>query len=132
MFVISQTPTILWPVEYVTPRAGGQFDANTFSARLKVLPQERIDAHAERLQSIIEGKEEISISKLDKEWVDEIFDGWGDDLLGANNQPLPENASNRAMVLNLPGMRKAIIAAWKKTLNGEAELKNSKTPRITG
>lgn len=109
MFVLKTDPAYWWPVEYRTPKDDGKFEKVSFDARFKALPQSRLD----ELEAAAKAGNDIP----DAEFVDEIFTGWRGITTpaGEEAQVTPEN---RAVLLDLPGMRAAIILAYKDSLLG--------------
>lgn len=132
MFVPSKKATVLWPVDFQTPRDGGGFDDHTFKAEFKVLEQSRIDALFARARDAARGLlDQADAAQLDADMVDEVFVGWTD-IKNPDHTEYEVNAANRAALLQLPGMRATLLRAFYETLNGGAERKNSKPPRSTG
>lgn len=132
MFVPSKKSTVLWPVDYETPKDGGGFEQHTFKAEFKVLEQSRIDALFNRARDAARGLlDKEDAARLDADMVDEVFVGWAD-IKNPDHTDHEVTAANRAALLQLPGMRATLLRAFYETLNGGAERKNSKPSRSTG
>lgn len=132
MFIPSRKTTVLWPVDYETPKDGGGFEGHTFKAEFKVLEQSRIDALFARAQQAARGLlDKDDAARLDADMVDEVFVGW-QDIKNPDHTEYEVNAANRATLLQMPGMRATLLRSFYETLNGGAERKNSKPPRSTG
>lgn len=109
-FVLSQSPSYTWKVKYQRPRSDGKFDKDEFTAEFNRLPQSRLDE--------LQRAPELD----DERFIDEILLDWsgiqakdGDDLVA-----FPFNATNKKILLDFQGMRKAIIDAFFESLAGAA------------
>ena len=63
----------------------------------------------------------------DRQFIDEWLVGFGPDVLGADNQPLPFTPENVSKLLAQPGVKQAVLTAFFDGYE-EAETKNSVTP----
>ena len=110
MFVVDQSPTFNWPVEFDIPGDGKPLKVK-FTAKYKRLPQSRVDAMLESQPS-------------DDAVVQEVFDGWGDDVKDEEGHKLEFNAVNLNTVLEVAGARRAIARTFFEAMLGEAKRKN--------
>lgn len=125
MFILAEQATVLWPIKYSTPKDGGGFDQHEFKGRFKLPSQPEVDALFGRLTAAARGELGSEAGALDQEIVEKYFDGWPEqEIRNAQGEPVVCNALSRKMLLELPGMRVAIVRAFMQTLNGGAEAKN--------
>lgn len=107
MFQIAKSKTYLWPVEIKTPTDTGEPLVEAFKAEFARLSADEITKiFAEENGLTVEGA------------FDEFFTGWRDILEG--DKPLEVTPENRARLLNVPGMRAAIIRSWIESNSGNA------------
>lgn len=121
-YVLTNSATYEWPVEIRTPAADGSYKKFDFVGEFKRHPQSRIDdIHNQlRLQA---ARKDLFVILTDDMLIDDVFVGWTGitDPAGSVVQVTPEN---RSMLLEIPGMKKAVISAWFEVVNG-IERKNS-------
>lgn len=113
MFKIAQTETFTWPVTVKIPADGGRYESHTFDAKFKRISQSRIDELNERLSAG---------TMSDREFVNEILDGWSG-VIDESNQQVPYSDSTRDALLQVTLVRTAIIAAYSEAYAG-AQRKN--------
>lgn len=112
MFKLNPAPSYLWPVTVELPaETGGIYEKHTFDGMFKRLPQERLDA--------IFGK---TSDDNDTTVISEVLVGW-EGVVGDDGQPVPFSPSNLRQLLQVQGVRAAIVAAWLQSLVG-AKQKN--------
>lgn len=132
MFILSQKNTVVWPVEWSEPKAGGSFEQHRFSAEYRILPQSRIDQIVARAKAAARGElSEAEAAALDQELLDEVFVTWSQ-VKNPDKSEFEDTPANRALLLDLPGMRSTLVAGYFQTLEGGPERKNSKPQRTTG
>jgi hypothetical protein len=134
MLIKSEKDTVLWPVTYSTPRDNGGFDDHTFKAEYRRLAQDRIDAFLTRVNAVVQSPSASATAEaiaIDNDLLDEAFVGWAD-IKNPDKTEFEVNPTNREILRDLPGMRKALVLGWYETITGAAERKNLKTPRTTG
>lgn len=107
-FILSQKASYTWPVKYDAPRDGGKYDRHEFMAEFKRLPQSRLD----EIQ-----KQAKDNAVNDGEFLDEILLGWSG-IKDEQGEDVPFNEAARRIVLDLPGMRAAIVLAFFGSLEG--------------
>lgn len=112
MFQISKTKTYFWPVKIETPTETGEPIVETFQAEFTRMGADEIAALM---------REGGGVSMADA--TDLAFVGWRDIVDGET--ALEVNADNRKRLLNVTGMRAAILEAWLDSITGsEARRKN--------
>lgn len=111
MFVLKTDAAYWWPVEYRMPKedGSGKFDKRTFEAQFNALPQSRLDE--------LESQQKAGQTISDQDFIDEVFKGWRG-ITTPDGEEAPVNAANRRVLLDLPGMRAAIILAYQDSVVG--------------
>lgn len=108
--VLDQSPSYHWPVSYRVPRDGGAYETYTFSVEFRRLPQSRLDEIQRR----------ASAGEMDDgEFLREVMCGWSG-ITTPQGDPVAFNPATRDAVLDLPGMRLAIVKAFFDSLAGAA------------
>lgn len=108
MFVLSQKTTYTWPVKYEYAKDDGRFEKTEFSAEFRRLPQSRLDEiHKQARDGTLE----------DESLIDSVLIGWSG-IKTADGDEFTVNEGNRAILLDLPGMRAAIINAYAASIAG--------------
>ena len=109
-FRFSKNATFQWPVVLMVPSAkgSGKYDKQTFEAEFKYLSQERIDEIIKSARA-----EEIN----DNQVLDEVLAGWKG-VQDDDGSELDFSPSNLELVLQIPGMRSAIVSAFFESLAG--------------
>ncbi len=110
MFVVNQSQNFNWPVEFDIPGDSKPLKVK-FTACYKRLPQSRVDAMLESQLS-------------DEAVVQEVFDGWGDDVKDEEGRKLEFNAVNLNTVLEVAGARHAIARTFFEAMLGGEKRKN--------
>ncbi|HBH37620.1 MAG TPA: hypothetical protein DDX06_04465 [Curvibacter sp.] len=125
MFILAQQATVQWPIKYSSPKDGGGYEQHEFKGRFKLPSQPEVDELFTRLSSAARGELGAQAGTLDQEIVDKYFEGWPDnEVRDAQGNAIASNPVNRKVLLELPGMRVAVVRAFMQTLNGAAEAKN--------
>jgi len=109
--ILGKAESYDWPVTLETPADGGRFEKITFTARFKRLGQARID---EIVSALRDGGDGLT----DRTIVDDVLIGW-DKVLDADGQPIDFTPVNVAAVLEVEGVRAAIVKAWFESLSGK-------------
>lgn len=109
MFVLKTDAAYWWPVDYRMPTDAGKFEKVGFDARFKALPQSRLD----ELEAARKAGQDIS----DADFVEEVFVAWRK-ITTPDGQEAQVTPENRAVLLDLPGMRAAIILAYQDSVVG--------------
>jgi hypothetical protein len=107
MFVIKQTDSYVWPVTVKLPKDGGRFDAQTFDAVFKRIPQTKI--------SEIQGRVAEGLA-VDNDLAREVLIDWKGVTDGENEVPFSEGL--RDQLLDIPGVGTAIVLAFVESLSG--------------
>lgn len=128
-FVLKQTNRYDWPVLVKTPQAGGTFQQFEFIGQFTRLRQDRIDEILCTLNEQRAGRN-VETPVTDAQLVDEVFQGWAD-ITAEDGSTLVVSPENRDLLLNVPGIRAAVIQSWFESISG-IERKNSSTPLPTG
>jgi len=108
--VLKKTTSYEWPVSFDIPADGGRFDKISFTAKFERVHQARIDAIVAEMRSENSGVNDQSIT-------DEVLIGW-DKVNDEDGNPLDFTPVNRAAVLDIPGVRAAVVRAWFESLAG--------------
>lgn len=106
MFKLCVSHTYDWPVDVKVPD-GGQYKTETFTARFKVIPQDRWD-------------ELVAGQNVDAAVVKDVLVGWAD-IADEQGQPLPFDGSSLEQVLGVPYVRTALVQAYMASLAGARE-----------
>lgn len=124
MFVKALKETFSWPVSYRMPADNGEFVTHEFKAVFKLLPQSELDALLQKARdTAIGGLNNQAAVALDSEILDQVLVGWADVQL-PDGSPFVVSPENRAQLLDMPGMRSALVLAYYGTLGGQAARKN--------
>lgn len=117
MFKIDRQKTsYTCPVTVCKPVDDGKFQKGTFKAEFAYLEQDEID---EVLENARQGRDNADLCA--RAWV-----GWKSDLVDQDGAPLPYSEENKAMLLQIPYVRGAVLDAFVKSIGGEgARRKNS-------
>lgn len=109
-FRVSNNAVFRWPVKISTPspKGAGKFDEHTFEAEFKYLTQERIDELIKLARA-----EEIN----DNQVLDEVLMGWKG-VQEEDGTEMEFNPTNLENLLQVPGMRSAIVQAFFTSLSG--------------
>lgn len=83
-------------------------DHGKFTGTFRRVTQSRVDQIVEQLNAA---------TLKDPELVDEVFAGWRD-VEGSDGQPLAVTPGNRALLLDVVGIRAAVIRAWFDSISG--------------
>jgi len=101
MFKIAENPTYKWPVTVQVPKDGGKFVPATFTAELKALGQGDIDR---AIAAASNGDDNADILL-------EVLVGWSG-VQDADGTELPYSEEARAKLLDIPYVRRALVAAF--------------------
>lgn len=93
----------------VHPPGGGE--PQTFEGQFEALPEPETEA----LQSPDTPREQIAAKN--REWLDRIFIGWGEDLV-VDGKPLPVTPEAKAMLLGAQWVRSAVTIAYLREVAG--------------
>ena len=108
-FILSQKESYTWPVKYNAPDDGGRYRKVEFMAQFRHLPQSRLD----ELARLVKAGGTLD----DNEFIDEVLLGWSG-IKTSEGEAFDPNSRNRAILLDLPGMRAAVIHAFHESLDG--------------
>jgi hypothetical protein len=109
-FILSQKSSYTWPVKYGTPKDAGKIEKSEFMAEFKRLPQSRLDA----IQ-----KQALDNAVDDDQFIGEILIGWSG-IKTPEGEEVLFNEATRSVVLDLAGMRAAIVQAFFDSIAGAA------------
>lgn len=101
-FVLDNKPRYKWPVEISIPNGDGRKKRVSFMGEFARLTQSRLDEI-----NLLAQKSQIT----DNEVIEEIFQGW-EGVEDTSGNPVEVTPSNRRALLDVPGMRAAIIGAF--------------------
>ncbi len=99
MFKIEKQKEIFWPVTVSAPRDGGSTTKATFTGRFRVMPSTEFSAI-------------YSNGGTDEDLIRNVLTGWNDDLCDESGSPLAFNDENLNMIVSIPYIRAAIVAAY--------------------
>ena len=119
MFKVVKELTVAWPIVVQVPIDGGGVEEQVFGGHLKIIDQDEITRLVTTSQ------------KGDQALAEAVLDGWDDDLMDANGDPLEFSEENRATLVRIPYVRVAICKAFFEAAAGIAS-KNSSAPASTG
>jgi hypothetical protein len=101
-FILSQKNSYTWPVKYEAAKDDGKMEKSEFLAEFKRLPQSRLDDYHARAK-----KFEVD----DTEFLAEVLLGWSG-IKTVEGEEVAFNDLNKRILLDLPGMRAAIVNAY--------------------
>jgi hypothetical protein len=102
-FKIAVSPTYTVPVKVDIPADDGKTQRRVFTARFKRLEQEELEELTERMN-----KGELT----DKQIIDEVLVGWGDDVMSEDGEKLEFNASNLNSLLRVFPTKPTIVRTF--------------------
>lgn len=108
MFVLSQKDHYTWPVKYEFPTDKGRYEKVEFIAEFKRLPQQRLDEFAKMAKE--DRLDDIAL-------IDEVLTGWSG-IKTADGQEFEYSEQNRTTLLELAGMRAAIVFSFIGSIGG--------------
>ncbi len=108
MFKITDDVSYSCPVTVHTPRDGGH-TKGTFNAKFALLGQDEIDQILENAR----------LGRDNADLCDKVLVGWGSEVLGPDGQPFEFNDANKAVLLNKPYIRNAILKAFVESISGD-------------
>lgn len=110
MLILDNRKTRQFPVAFEQPQDDGSFRTRTIKSNWNVHGQAEIDADR---KAVAEGK------MKDADFVEKYWAGWLDgEIQLSDGSNLPYNDDTRAQVLNVEGMRTAIVNAFLKMVGG--------------
>lgn len=130
MFKVSRELTFPWPVKVIEPdpdNAGALIEREctilfilphpddvraSTEARTAILSQMKPETALEELKAI---QEELRLHDLDA--VRAVIRGWGEDVVDADEQPLPFTPENLEEVLKHPRVQTALARAYKEAIS---------------
>lgn len=107
-FVMSQKASYTWPVKYEYPKDDGRFEKVEFTAEFKRLPQSRLD---EIHKCVLDGTLD------DGTIIEEVLVGWSG-IKTSTGEDFLSNDANRVILMDLTGMRAAIVTAYAASIHG--------------
>lgn len=110
MLILGKSDSYKWPVTVEVPTDGGRFERAEFVAEFRRLPQSRLDEVGQALRG---DGEKIS----DADLAEEVLVGW-DKVKDADGSPINFSAATRAAVLDISGVRTAVVQAFFESLAG--------------
>lgn len=112
-FVLKQSDSYVWPVAVELPADGGRHEKSTFDVEFKRVAQSRVN-------ELVGGGAEGVIS--DRAVCEELVIGFKG-VTTDNSEELKFSQKNLGMLLDIPGLERAIVMAWVESLSG-AKRKN--------
>lgn len=109
MFKITEEASYMCSVTVHTPKDGG-FSKGTFNARFALLGQAEID------QVLTNAR----MNRDDSDLTARVLLGWGPEVLGPDGQPFEYTEENKALLLNKPYIRNAVLLAFIESISGDA------------
>ena len=134
MFKFAKNREVLWPVEIQMPVDGGEVESVVVSVRFKLLDQTELsDRMREGLEmmrigdDVEEALKAVAPEELKKRNADLAahITGWGDDIVGDNDKPLPFTKKNLEAFIQVPYIRAAFSQGLLDASRG-APSKNSR------
>ena len=110
MFVLNKDRIVAWPVTIRVPSDGGTFEEQSFTARFKLLGQERLDA----LRENADATDQSLLAEALVGWEGVARDGGGE---------IPCSAEAKRELLGVPYVRLGVLAAYLECSTG-AKRKN--------
>ncbi len=131
MFVLTEKPSFTAPISFHIPADGGKTQKVDFSVSFRFLPadevkelfrrldaqklltaarQKRLDADPEGALHTDQEADEIT----DREIIERVLIGFGDDLKGEDRKPLPFTPDNLDRLLRVHGAQQAIVESFFK------------------
>lgn len=110
MLILGKSESYKWPVTVEIAVDGGRYERAEFVAEFRRLPQSRLDEIAQTLRA---DGEIITDAAL----AEEVLAGW-DRIKDADGQPIPFTTANRAAVLDIPGVRTALVVTFFESVSG--------------
>lgn len=108
MFILSQKTSYTWPVKYEYAKDDGRFEKTEFTVEFKRMPQSKLD----------EFHKQAKDGSLDDEaLLDTVLISWSG-IKTAGGDEFTVNEGNRSILLDLPGMRAAIVGAFAASIMG--------------
>lgn len=109
MFVLNKDRIVSWPVKVQVPMDGGRHETQEFTARFKLVAQERLDTLT-------------SVAPADAHLLREVLVGW-DGIAREGGQSIGFDEEAREELIGIPYVRLGLIAAYLEALTG-AKRKN--------
>lgn len=114
MFRLKENDEFKWPVTVKVPVDGGKFQPQPFTALFRPIPAE-----------VLEEINKLPILEQDAAQASECLAGWGEDVKGADGEPLEFTEENKARLLGITYVRSAVINAYWDAMSGrKASQKN--------
>ena len=115
MFVVTQKKTFLAPVIAHLPGDGGKFKKVQFSVIFKALSKEAVDALLERIRrhsrAVAAGDTDSEPVK-DREVLDEVLAGFGQDLVEEDRTPMAYTPANVERLCSIYPIEAAIVQSF--------------------
>jgi len=140
MFHLYQPEFIEWPVSVDLPARGGVKKPYKFTAHFTVLDEEDCDSlQAQHGQMVLALRNRVELlqgySKDDpenpaflqplpctyEELADKVLCGWGDEVVGDDEQPVEFTQASKAQMYRIQGAAQAIYQAWQESLGRPSE-----------
>jgi len=139
MFHLYQPDHIEWPVSVDLPSKSGVKKAYTFTAHFRMLDQEQCDelneqhnalvvATVKRYEALRDYRGSSDLQPVTEplpctyqDLAAEVLCGWGDEVVGEDDQPLEFTPATKARMLQMQGAASAIFNAWTESVGRPTE-----------
>lgn len=111
MFKLEEQKEVKWPVTVNIPRDGGRTTKAEFTAQFQLLSQDEFKEVYEQ-----EGAS-------DEDLLRRVLTGW-DKVCDANDESIEYNSDTREVMIRIPYVRAAMVAAYLECSHGKAARKN--------
>jgi hypothetical protein len=120
-FVLSQTPTYSWPVNYEMPVDGGKFRRVSFEIIFKRLPQTRVEEILAQQQQLMRAAERGDSNLMEllgqaRQHAAETMAGWNGVKQTDDGEDLAFTAARCKEFLDVPGMAATVLQAFGESL----------------
>ena len=107
MFKLQEVYEYDWPVTVRVPVDGGRFRPQKFTARFRMLDQDRAEELVEK-----------GTGAVDRALLEEVWIGWGEDVQSEDGEALEYSDETRAKMLQKPFIRIALTKAYYDSISG--------------
>ena len=119
-FILKQSDSYSWPVEFKIPTEGGRYAKQSFTVELRRVPSSEAERMAAEFQAFFRAAEVGIIDDEIRKPADMARDlvvGW-DGITDADGDPIKYSAATLNQLLEVHGAASAIMGAWVESLSG--------------
>jgi hypothetical protein len=102
MFKLQKTNAVWWPVTINVPADGGTVTEHKIQVKFELIPQDEFDSLAQQGDINL-------LQRFVKDW---------QDISNENDEPLPFNDENSALLFKVPYLRSAFIYGYMNAVSG--------------